>query len=391
MSSDKIVILDQGTGFIKTGFVGDTIPRYTFHSMVGRPMIRAEETIDDIELKDIMCGTEAAAARSMLQITYPIDNGIIRNWEDMEHLWDYTFYERLKIDPKEYKILITEAAMNPLKNRREMVKMMFDKYGFQAVSVQTQAVLTLYAQGLVTGVVVDSGDGVTHIIPVYQSYGLNNCIQRLDIAGRRVTQQLVELLRLKGYTFNQTADFETVANIKEKFSYVALDLKLEDQLARETTTLTESYELPDGRIVKLDRERFMAPECLFQPSLLDLEDPGIAEQTFKAINSADVDLRKELYAHLVLSGGSTMFPGFPTRLQKELEDIYCSKVLKKKRSEVAKLPVQITIEDPPRRKYFVFSGGAVLAGVAKDAADFWKTKQEYKEKGIEALYPQGAQ
>lgn len=148
-----------------------------------------------------MCGTECAKARSMLQISYPVVNGIIRNWEDMKHLWDYTFNEQLKVDPTECKILLTEAALNPVENRRKMAEVMFETYGFQAIHVAMQAVLTLYAQGLMTGIVLDSGDGVTHVIPVYQSYGLNHCIKRLDIAGRDVTKHLIELLRLKGFEF----------------------------------------------------------------------------------------------------------------------------------------------------------------------------------------------
>jgi actin-related protein 2 len=154
-----------------------------------------------------MCGDECAALRSNLQITYPIVNGIINNWEDMYHLWDYTFNEKLKINPKECSILLTEAAMNPKENRRKMLRAMFERYGFKAVHVETQAVLTLYAQGLMTGIVLDSGDGVTHVIPVYQSYGLNHCIKRLDIAGRDVTKHLIELLRLRGFCFSYLPSF----------------------------------------------------------------------------------------------------------------------------------------------------------------------------------------
>ncbi|KAH7828452.1 actin-related protein 2 [Monocercomonoides exilis] len=384
----KIVVVDQGTGYVKCGFVGEKIPSHIFHSMVGRPMIRSDEMIDNIKLKDVMCGSECAALRSMLQISYPIVNGIIRNWEDMYHLWDYTFYERLKVDPKEYKILLTEAAMNPRENRKKMLETMFERYGFQAVHVATQALLTLYAQGLMTGVVLDSGDGVTHIIPVFQSYGLNHCIKRLDIAGRDVTKHLIELLRLRGYAFNRTADFETVGQIKEKYCYVGLDLRLEEQLASETTTLDETYELPDGRIIKIGRERFMAPECLFQPRLLDIEADGVAKQVFSCINDADVDLRKQLYSSIVLSGGTTMFPGFPTRLQKELEMLYMTKVMKMPAAEASKshpTSIQIQIEDPPRRKYFVFSGGSVLAEVGDKDPTFWLTKKEYDEKGADYL------
>lgn len=116
--------------------------------MVGRPILRTEEKGDnDIVIKDIMCGDEAAAARTLLQISYPMENGIVKKWDDMQHLWDYTFFEKLKIDPRGRKILLTEPPMNPLKNREQMCEVMFERYGFHGVYVAIQAVLALYAQG----------------------------------------------------------------------------------------------------------------------------------------------------------------------------------------------------------------------------------------------------
>ena len=172
-----------------------------------------------------------------------------------------------------------------------------------------QAVLTLYAQGLLTGVVVDSGDGVTHIVPVYEGFALPQSIRRLDVAGRHLTEYLIKLLLLRGYTFNRTADFEVVREIKEKVCYVGYDLELEKKLALETTTVVQSYTLPDGRVIKVGAERFEAPEALFQPQLLDVEGKGLSDLVFDVINSADINVRPELYKHIVLSGGSTMCPG----------------------------------------------------------------------------------
>jgi actin-related protein 2 len=120
-----------------------------FPSVVGRPILRAEERIGNVEVKDIMVGDEAAALRSILQMSYPMENGIVKNWENMRHVWDYTFYEKLRIDPKDSKILLTEPPMNPLKNREKMAEVMFEEYGFQGIYVAIQAVLTLYAQGII--------------------------------------------------------------------------------------------------------------------------------------------------------------------------------------------------------------------------------------------------
>ena len=206
--------------FVKCGFAGQNFPTAIFPAMIGRPIMRAEEKVGDVELKDIMVGEEAAELRTMLELKYPMENGIIVNWEDMFHLWDYTFYEKLKIDPKECKVLLTEPAQNPKNNRIKMVQTMFDRYGFQAVYVAIQAVLTLYGQGIQTGVVVDSGDGVTHIVPIYEGFALPHLTRRLDIAGRDITRYLIKLLLLKGYPFNSTADFETIRQMKEKLCYV---------------------------------------------------------------------------------------------------------------------------------------------------------------------------
>lgn len=350
---------------------------------MGRPILRAEERTGDIEIKDIMCGDEASAVRSALQVSYPMENGIIRNWEDMEHLWDYAFYERLQEDTTGKKILLTEPPMNPLKNREKMCDVMFEKYNFGGVYVAIQAVLALYAQGLSSGVVVDSGDGVTHIVPVYESVVLNHLTRRLDVAGRDVTRHLIDLLSRRGYAFNRTADFETVRQVKEKLSYVSYDLELDAKLSRETTTLVESYELPDGRVIRVGSERFEAPECLFQPSLVDVEQPGVGELLFNTIQSADLDIRTSLYKAIVLSGGSSMYPGLPSRLEKELKQLWLTRVLHNDASRLDKFKVRI--EDPPRRRHMVFIGGAVLANIMADKDHMWISKQEWEEQGPSIL------
>lgn len=378
------IVCDNGTGFVKCGFAGTNFPAAMFPSMVGRPIMRYEEnSVEGIEVKDIMVGTEAQKLRHMLQITYPLDNGIVRNWQDMEYVWDYTFHDRLKINTKGAKILLTEAPMNPKQNREKMIQVMFEKYGFDSVYIAIQAVLVLYAQGLLTGVVCDSGDGVTHIVPVFQGYSLPHLTARLDVAGRSITKYLIKLLLLRGYAFNRTADAETVREMKEKLCYVAYDVEKERKLALETTVLVDSFTLPDGRVITMGRERFEAPEALFNPSLVDVESPGMAEMLFKTIQSADIDLRADFYKHIVLSGGTSMYPGLPSRLEKDVKDLYLKNVLQGNKEGLKKF--QIRIEDPPRRKHMVFLGGAVLANIMKDKESFWMTKKEYDEIGVDVL------
>lgn len=261
---------------------------------------------------------------------------------------------------------------------------MFETYGFSHTNVSIQATLVLYAQGLLTGVVVDSGDGVSHVVPVWEGAKMPELVCRLNVAGRHITKYLVKLLQVSGYAFNRSADLETVRQIKEKLCYVGYDLNVEKQLAIETTTLIKKYELPDGRVIKVGRERYEAPEVLFQPGLVDLEQEGLHDMLFNMISKkAAMDIRSDLYQHIVLSGGSTMYPGLPSRLEKEMRQAYLERVVNNDLKAAAKF--KLRIEDPPRRKHMVFLGGSVLADIMKDREDFWISKAEWEEQGDSIL------
>merc|ERR1719483_69911 len=277
--------------------------------------------------------------------------------------------------------------MNPKKNRVKMLEAMFENYGFEAAHVAIQAVLVLYAQGIDTGVVVDTGDGVTHVIPVYEGYSLPNLVKRLDIAGRDITRFLMKLLQLRGYSLTEGADFETVRKIKEEFCYVSYDTMKEEKLAAETTYLCERFRLPDDRWITVGRERFRAAEILFRPELLGMDCQGVHQAVFNAINSADIDLRPEFYKHIVLSGGTSMLAGFPSRLEKDVTDLYVENVLAGDRSRLKNnSKVKIKIEDPPRRKNIVFMGGSVLANLMKDVTEeFWYKRSDWEEMGPSIL------
>jgi len=374
----KPIVCDNGTGFVKTGYAGENFPTLIFPSMIGKPLMRSEEEFKNVELKDVMVGDECAKYRAMLETSYPVEEGIVKDWDGMKHLWDYTF-NRMGIETSEHKILLTEPPSNPKKNKINMCKHMFEIYNFNAVKVSIQAMLVLYAQGLMTGVVVDSGDGVSHVVPVWEGIVPAHLIERLNIAGRHITRYLIKLLQLRGYNFNRSADFETARQVKEKCCFIGYDLEIEDRLALETTTLITKYELPDGRIIKLDRERYQAPEILFNPNLFGCEQEGIAKMLFDMINKADIDLRKSFYKHIVLSGGSTMYPGLPSRMEKEMKELYLKHVLKGNQSKMSKF--KLRIEDPPRRKHMVFLGGSVLADIMKGRPEFWISKTEWDEEG----------
>uniref|UniRef100_A0A8D1USE1 Actin related protein 1A n=1 Tax=Sus scrofa TaxID=9823 RepID=A0A8D1USE1_PIG len=294
-----------GSGVIKAGFAGDQIPKYCFPNYVGRP--KHVRVMAGALEGDIFIGPKAEEHRGLLSIRYPMEHGIVKDWNDMERIWQYVYSkDQLQTFSEEHPVLLTEAPLNPRKNRERAAEVFFETFNVPALFISMQAVLSLYATGRTTGVVLDSGDGVTHAVPIYEGFAMPHSIMRIDIAGRDVSRFLRLYLRKEGYDFHSSSEFEIVKAIKERACYLSINPQKDETLETEKA----QYYLPDGSTIEIGPSRFRAPELLFRPDLIGEESEGIHEVLVFAIQKSDMDLRRTLFSNIVLSGGSTLFKGW---------------------------------------------------------------------------------
>ena len=405
---EQALIIDNGSCMMKAGFGGDKAPRAVFPTIVGRSRHPANQ--------DAYVGEEAKPRRRFHPIiTYPVERGVVTRWDDMERVWHHTLYNELRIQPEEHAILMTETAWTPRANREKMTEILFETFNVPAFYVAIDSVLALHASGRTTGIVLNSGAEVTSTVPIYEGYALLDAARHMDCAGKDITDFFRKVLRDRGYFRGYMSAEQEIArsaqDIKEKLCYLSLDWEAdyyysetnfeirseimrsvfpmdihdiinqylpqsEDQDFEPTPFLNDvkekNYEFPDGLVITVGTERFRAPEVLFHPNLIGMDQSGIHEMTLNSILECDKDIHRYLYGNVVLAGGSMMFPGIAERLEKELKSVVGN-------------TKEIKVIAPPERKYSAWIGGSILS-LLSTSADMWITKDEYVEYGPKIVH-----
>lgn len=393
LQGTETIICDIGASTIKVGVAGRLVPDAIIPSLAGSPRInynswkQSSESKVDNKINDSsvaianavrFIGDEAITAGHRTKIIYEYvfqegsgeSSGKI-HWPLMEQLLVTAFTRIGIIDCSSHKVLLSRPhSMTKHSDMTILVDMFLVTFGFSAITMHEQAALVLYTQGIETGVVVEVGESTTQITPVYKGHAIPKINRSLKVGGRILTAHMLRLLRQRGFQMSKQEDLETCRQIKEKMCYVPLDVDSEKCLAANTTVLMESFRVSNGTTVSIAEERFLAVEPLFKPSLLSIEDNGLAEAISGVIQEADIDIRKDL-CNIILSGGSSLLPGLSQRLEQDLN-------LNNRSNYNYKVNL-------PTGKHLVFEGGSLFADLISHDPGFWVQRDEYLRGGIKSI------
>ncbi|XP_006896406.1 PREDICTED: actin-like protein 9 [Elephantulus edwardii] len=362
------VVIDMGTGTCKVGFAGQARPTYTVATIMGYRTKKS--TQEGPSVLETFIG-EAARGRLELTLVQPMRSGILVDWDAAEIIWRHLLEHDLGVSPPDHPLLFSDPPFSPATNREKLVEMVFEALRSPAMYVASQSVLSVYAHGRVSGLVVDTGHGVTYTVPVLQGYNLPHATERLDLAGMHLTAFLAEMLWGVGLDQCQQQDLETLETIKHCHCYVAPDF-LKEQ-AQPEKEIGQMLKLPDGRVVTLGKERFQCPELLFNPPHIPgLSPVGVPTMAKQSLSKVAQELRADVAHNVLLCGGSSLFPGFEGRFRAEL--------LRSLAPET-----HVVVAAQPTRNFSVWIGGSILASL-RAFKSCWVLREQYEEQGPHIVY-----
>lgn len=396
------VVIDNGTGYTKMGFAGNCEPQYITPTVIatqeGKGAQKSAAQKKGIEDLDFYIGDEALAHSKTYDIFYPVRHGQIENWNHMELMWEQCLFKYLRAEPEDHYVLLTEPPLNAPENREYTAEIMFETFNVPGLYIAVQAVLALAAswtskqvkERTLTGTVVDSGDGVTHVVPVAEGYVIGSSIKHIPLAGRDISQFILNLLRERNEPMPPAQSLEVAKRIKEQFSYVCPDLvkeflKYDEEPSKWFKTFEGAHDVTKKPFtVDVGYERFLGPEMFFNPEIFSSDFltplPKVVDDT---IQTCPIDCRRGLYKNIVLSGGSTMFKDFGKRLQRDVKRSVDYRI---KRSEelsggrTKPQPLEVNVISHHMQRYAVWFGGSMLASTP-EFYNVCHTKAQYEEIG----------
>lgn len=379
ITSSHNVVIDHGTCTTKAGFSTEDTPQCNIPSLVGRG--RHKGAMASLGLQETYVGSQAQALRGILALSSPWRQGAVQDWDDLEAVWDHCYTRELGVAPSDLPALLTLPPLISQKEENTMAEILVEKLGLPALYLANKSVMALYGGGQMTGVAVDSGQDTTYIVPAHQGKAIQDATLVLKVGGKQVTEHLMSQLingkysfpddnfllwrKKKKSKFTVSSKVEIIREMKEQYCYIAPDFatSLADPAFEE-----ESVRLPDGNMIVMGRQKFTAPEIIFQPELASKKTCGLGELLYYSLMKCDEKLRAELAANITLSGGNTKFPGFDKRLSTELSNL---------------LPEgqQPRVRALPSRELLSWVGGARLSNLSSFQR-FWVTRADYQEKGV---------
>ncbi|NXI60437.1 ACL7A protein, partial [Chloroceryle aenea] len=359
----KAVVIDIGTGYFKCGFAGDPWPSYIVSSAAGKP---TWET-GNIQ-KETFVGRECQNNNVPLTLINPVRHGLVVDWNCVQDTLQYIFHREMKVQPEDHAVLLSVPPLCSIIYKERYAEMMFEGFHVPAIHIAYQSHLSMYSYGKTSALVVESGHGASCVVPIYEGYMVCSITGRVDYAGLDITRYLMKLLNESGNAFTEH-QLNIVEDLKEKCCYTSLDLARDLSLPVQKQQM--DYQLPDGHLVTVGKERFLCAEGLFRPLLFGSQQPGLLQLTLDCLKKCDADITKKMVGNIVLCGGSTMMEGFADRFQMELARMCPGDNL-------------ITAASP-QRKSSVWIGGSILASL-HSFQDLWICRSEYEEHGPSCIF-----
>jgi actin-related protein 3 len=392
------------------GYAANMEPNFIVPSLISTIEESKADSKNDIIDLNFFIGAEAGNSRLNYNVNSPIEHGIVENWDNMEKYWQRCIYQYLQADPEEHFMLLTEPPLNTPENREYTAEIMFETFNVPALRISVQAVMALCASifapkpkkkgekkasgnaqhGVhkeITGAVIDSGDGATHIIPVDSGYVIGSRISHVPLAGSDVTNFIMNILRARGEPLEADQAKEVCRTIKEQWCYVSPDIVSEYKKYDSKQSYFRQYHGVTTRgkkpfTIDVGYERFLGPEIFFSPEIFSNQyTTPLPTLVDNVILQCPVDCRRPLYSYITLSGGTTMFSNFAKRLSRDIK----RRVRGREDAQFAKTnyrarKIDVNVIEHNLQRFAVWFGGSVMCQQPNFLASF-HTKAQYAEVG----------